>query len=108
VDEMIPGDDDDLSPPDDAEAIRDEATLARIGGTSPEDLSPKAQARYGLFTAVQDVSTPTPRWSPPETGAEILERIKQDRNIYGSPENAQVVLQMAILETLLSIEEKLS
>jgi len=107
VDEMIPGDDDEMIPPDDADAVRHEATAARIGLTPPGDLSPKARARHDLFsrrpTAGQDASILVPHWSPPE----IPEMIKRDPGIFGGPEDTQLVLQVAILETLLSIENKL-
>jgi hypothetical protein len=108
VDEMTPTDDDDMISPDGTMAARDEATLARIKNTPREDLSPRARERYDKFSApppaAQDVSALPPRWSP----TEILEMIGRDHNIFGGPENTQVVLQVAILEALLSIEEKLS
>jgi hypothetical protein len=39
---------------------------------------------------------------------ETLELIRRDPSFFGSPENTQIALQMAILETLSSIEEKLN
>ena len=111
MDEMIPGDDDDMDLLNDADAIRHEATAARLGFTPLEDLSPEGRDRHKQFSgpppATQDVRALIPGWSLPETPAEILERTKEDRSAYGSPEYTQVVLQVAILETLLSIEKKL-
>jgi hypothetical protein len=112
-----------------------EAAYALDFGVSRRDLSPAAQLAYDRLKADREASghiaQASPAWHPPrrsspETRARILEMFKRSNDKYASPfeedrlasasllgteswaEYGQVVLSMAILETMLSIEEKLS
>ncbi len=114
-----------------------EAKYALSYGGNRQDLPIAAQLVYDLLKAEREaagVTTPdspprlpprTPPRSSPETRANILEMFKRTNSKYAKPfekdrlavlsvmggnweEYGQIILQMAILETLLSIEEKLS
>jgi hypothetical protein len=114
-----------------------EATYALAYGSSRSSLTPEAQAVYdrlvaeggdpafallaGLVDPLEGITTRT----PPEVRERILAMFKKGNSKYAKPfdkdrlaaasfigtqswaEYGQVVLQMAILDTLLAIEEKL-
>jgi hypothetical protein len=114
-----------------------EARYALANGVSRQDLSKAAQVVYDQLKAEREAARTvapdesplppprTPQRSSPETRANILEMFKRGNAKYAKPfekdrlamlsvfggnweEYGQIVLQMAILDTLLSIEEKLS
>jgi hypothetical protein len=114
----------------------DEARYALIWGTERSDLKPEVQAEYDrlvaegrpLLMSAEEAADPlagiTAR-TPPVIRERILAMFKKANGKYAKPfdqdrlavasligteswaEYGQVILQMAILDTLLSIEEKL-
>lgn len=116
--------------------LEQEAAYALNYGVSRDDLSRGAQIIYDQLKAEGGARLPTqPRATPapppvparssPEARARILEMFKRGNRKYALPfegnrlavasvlggnweEYGQIILQMAILDTLLSIEEKLS
>jgi len=113
-----------------------EAQYALDFGVDRNGLKPDAQAEYDRLVAARAAGTPVPAVpydplagvtmrTPPETRERILAMFKKANSKYGKPfdkdrlagvsvigseswaEYGSVVLQMAILDTLLSIEEKL-
>jgi hypothetical protein len=114
-----------------------EAEYALDNGIGRQDLSMGAQLAYDRLRAEREAAgfmppdalpwppPRVPRRSSPEVRANILEMFKRTNSKYAKPfesdrlavlsvmggnweEYGQIVLQMAILETLLSIEEKLT
>jgi hypothetical protein len=114
-----------------------EAAYALDYNVSRSDLSTAGQLAYDRLKAVRQTGLPrqpgtpapsapaTPARSSPEIRARILEMFKRGNRKYALPfekdrlavasvlggnweEYGQIILQMAILDTLLSIEEKLS
>jgi hypothetical protein len=110
-----------------------EAAYALDNGVSRDDISRGAQIIYDRLKAEREAGLPgqaapvppVPARSSPETRARILAMFKRGNRKYALPfegnrlalasfaggnweEYGQIILQMAILDTLLSIEEKLS
>jgi hypothetical protein len=112
-----------------------EAAYALNYGISRDDISRGAQIIYDRLKDERDARPPgqpgaapvppVPARSSPETRARILQMFKRGNRKYALPfegnrlalasfaggnweEYGQIILQMAILDTLLSIEEKLS
>jgi hypothetical protein len=114
----------------------EEARYALAWGTARSDLKPEAQAEYDrlvaeggqVFMSAAEAADPLAgiaARTPPEVRERILALFKKGNSKYAKPfdkdrlavasfigteswaEYGQVVLQMAILDTLLSIEEKL-
>ena len=116
--------------------LEQEAAYALNYGLSRDDLSRGAQVIYDRLKDEREaglpgqpeaarIPPPVPARSSPETRARILQMFKRGNRKYAMPfennrlavasfaggnweEYGQIILQMAILDTLLSIEEKLS
>lgn len=112
--------------------LKQEAAYALDYGVSRDDISRGAQVIYDQLKAERGAglpspprAAPVPARSSPEARARILAMFKRGNRKYALPfegnrlavasfaggnweENGQIALQMAILDTLLSIEEKLS
>ena len=116
--------------------LEQEAAYALDYGVSRDDISRGAQVIYDQLKTERGAglpsqpraapgSPPVPARSSPETRARILAMFKRGNRKYALPfegnrlavasfaggnweEYGQIILQMAILDTLLSIEEKLS
>ena len=110
-----------------------EAQYALDFGVDRKDLKPEVETEYDRLVAQRPARPPVPPADPlagiitrtsPEVRARILAMFKKANSKYGKPfdkdrlawtsvfggnweEYGQIVLQMAILDTLLSIEEKL-